>query len=332
MSEDNLLEVDGLRVAFHTELGVSSVVNEVSMSLRGGRVLAIIGESGSGKSVLLRTVLGISRGPRTRIEGSIRFDGRELTTLADGPYQRLRGRQMAMVFQDAMTALDPVYTIGAQLTETMRRHLGLNRARARARALELLDQVRITHPDQRLDSYPHQLSGGMRQRAMSARALSCGPRLRLADEPTTALDVTVQAEILRLMLALQRESGMAMIFVTHDIGVAANIADDVAVMYGGRVVEQGTVQSVLGSPGHPYTRGLIDANITPGLRDRLRTIPGQPPSPHRLPAGCAFADRCAHVKDECRAAVPAFSRAAEPGHRVRCVLLAAPPVRESVPA
>ncbi len=318
----DMLRVDGLSVAFNTDIGVSAAVNDVSFSLASGRVLAILGESGSGKSVLLRTILGISRGRRTKITGQIHFQGRDLVGLKEKDYLRVRAREIAMIFQDATTALDPVFTVGHQLTETMTRNLGISRVEARRRAVELLDRVKIVDPQSRLSAYPDQLSGGMRQRVMIALAMSCEPRLLLADEPTTALDVTVQAQILRLILELQKQTQSAMIFVTHDIGVASNVADDVAVMYGGRIVEQGPIADVLRSPEHPYTRGLIDANVTPGQRARLRTIPGQPPRADRLPPGCSFSDRCPHARDVCRTAVPPLYPLGDAGRSARCVLVA----------
>jgi oligopeptide/dipeptide ABC transporter ATP-binding protein len=285
------LDVRGLVTEFHTDRGTLRAVNDVSFRLERGRVLAVIGESGSGKSVMLRSILGIN--PDTAVvAGEILLGGRDLLRLSPRQRAATRGRDLSMVFQDPLTALDPVYTVGRQLEETVRTHARVGKAEARARAMELLDLVHIPSPAQRLKAYPFELSGGMRQRVVIAMALAGSPKVLLADEPTTALDVTVQARILELFRELQRSRDMDMVIVTHDLAVAAAVADDLAVMYAGRIVESGPVGEVLGAPAHPYTRGLLEANLGPGQRTRPRAIPGAPPSLAKLPPGCSFAPRC----------------------------------------
>jgi peptide/nickel transport system ATP-binding protein len=266
--------------------------------------LCILGESGSGKTVTLRALLRLL--PRqAQIDGSIRIAGEEVLAMPARALRALRGGLVSMVFQEPMTALDPVYTVGQQITETLRHHTDCNRATAWARALELLELVRIPSPKRRLHAYPHELSGGLRQRAMIAVALSCNPRLLLADEPTTALDATVQVQVLILLRRLQRELGMGMIFVTHDLGVAAEIADTVAVMYAGRIVESGPVARVLADPAHPYTAGLLASTVHGQMRDRdIDAIPGSPPDMRRLLAGCSFAPRCSRRMPVCRSVMP----------------------------
>lgn len=313
----SLLEIDQLVVEFATRNGTLRAVNDVSLSLESGRILAILGESGSGKSMLLRTILGI-QAPAARISGEVRMRGVNLLELPASERERIRGSWVSMVFQNPMTALDPVYTIEAQIVETVHRHTTLTRAEAKARALELLQLVHIPSPEQRLKAYPFELSGGMRQRIVIAMALACNPSLLLADEPTTALDVTVQARVLRLLRGLQRELGMSVVIVTHDVGVAAEIADDVAVMYAGRIVESGPMATILREPRHPYTRGLLQANVRPGQTERPAAIPGAPPNLAFLPSGCSFAPRCAVAEDRCWAGMPDLKTVA-PSHQVRCV-------------
>jgi peptide/nickel transport system ATP-binding protein len=299
-----LVEVNDLHVRFVSREATVHAVNGVSFSARRGEVLCILGESGSGKTVTLRTLLRLL--PRAaRIEGQVLVDGRDVLAMRARELRDLRGGLAAMVFQEPMTALDPVYTVGQQIGETVRRHTGCDRRAARARALELLDLVRVPSAARRLDSYPHELSGGLRQRAMIAMALSCDPRLLLADEPTTALDATVQVQVLILLRRLQRELGMGMIFVTHDLGVAAEIADTIAVMYAGRIVEVGPVAEMLRSPLHPYTAGLLASTVHGQPRDRdIDAIPGSPPDMRQLSPGCSFAPRCSRRVAACHTMVP----------------------------
>jgi peptide/nickel transport system ATP-binding protein len=317
----SLLTVRDLSVAFETRAGIVRAVNDVSFSLDAGKVLALLGESGSGKSVTLRAVLGLHPPLRTRVTGEVLIKGRDVNQLEEGARVRLRGGVVSMVFQEPMTALDPVYTIGAQIVETLRQHRDLDRRAAQRRARELLDLVQVPSPERCLASYPHEVSGGMRQRAMIAIALACEPELLLADEPTTALDVTVQAQILWLLRDLQKRLGLAVIFVTHDLGVAAEIADDAAVMYAGRIVEQAPVRELFHRPGHPYTEGLMQATVRRGQKGRpLVPIPGAPPNLAQLPPGCAFAPRCPIVADVCRTTPPSFHPVAL-GHLARCHLV-----------
>ncbi len=300
-----LVEVNDLHVRFVTREATVHAVNGVSFTARRGEVLCILGESGSGKTVTLRTLLRLLPPRATRIEGQVLVDGRDVLAMPARELRDLRGGLAAMVFQEPMTALDPVYTVGQQIGETVRRHTGCDRRAARARALELLDLVRVPSAARRLDSYPHELSGGLRQRAMIAMALSCDPRLLLADEPTTALDATVQVQVLILLRRLQRELGMGMIFVTHDLGVAAEIADTIAVMYAGRIVEIGPVAEVLRAPLHPYTAGLLASTVHGQPRDRdIDAIPGSPPDMRHLSQGCSFAPRCPRRFAVCHTMVP----------------------------
>jgi peptide/nickel transport system ATP-binding protein len=312
-----VVEIRDLRVRFHGEREVYAV-NGVDLALRPGEVLGLLGESGSGKSVTLRALLRMLPPRRSSVAGSIRIVGEDVLAMDDAALERLRGGVAAMIFQEPMLALDPVFTIGHQIAETVVRHRGVGWAQARARALEMLDSVRIPSARRRLDAYPHELSGGMRQRAMIALALSCGPKLLLADEPTTALDSTVQIQILLLLRELQRAFAMAVIFVTHDVGVAVEISDRVAVMYGGRIVKTGTLQEVVRKPAHPYTRGLLASTVVGARRgQRLEAISGTPPRLDAPPRGCSFAPRCNLADAACREA-DIVSVVLSPSRSVRC--------------
>jgi peptide/nickel transport system ATP-binding protein len=300
-----LLDVVDLRTTFNTDDGEFPADDGVSFSVQAGRTLAIVGESGCGKSVTSLSIMGLVPSPPGHVSGSIRFEGKELVGAPARELQDLRGNGMAMIFQEPMSSLNPVFTIGDQIVEGLLRHRRISRAQAVEQALNALRKVRIPAPEQRFHDYPHKLSGGMRQRAMIAMALACEPRLLIADEPTTALDVTIQAQILELMRTLQSETGTAVILITHDLGVVAEVADDVVVMYAGKVVERAPVQELFDRPQHPYTVGLLGS--IPRLdveRTRLASIEGQVPSPLRRPAGCKFADRCPFVIDRCRAEDP----------------------------
>ena len=315
----NLLEVAGLRTVFKTEDGEFAAVDGVSFSVAAGHTLAIVGESGCGKSVTALSIMGLVPNPPGRIAGgSIRFENRELLGLPKREMQNLRGNGMAMIFQEPMSSLNPAFTIGDQIVEGLMRHRPLSRAQAAERALEMLTRVRIPEPGQRFHEHPHKLSGGMRQRAMIAMALACEPRLLIADEPTTALDVTIQAQILDLMRTLQQETGTAIILITHDLGVVAEVADEVVVMYAGRVVEQAPVQAIFDTPQHPYTVGLLGSiPRLDGEQMRLAAIDGQVPNPLRPPAGCSFAARCPFADAHCHAVAPAL-RAVGDGHFSAC--------------
>jgi peptide/nickel transport system ATP-binding protein len=315
------VSVRDLRVAFVGPEHTVHAVNGVSFDLAPGEVLGILGESGSGKSVTLRALVGMLPPRQTRLAGEIHVAGRDLARLGARELADLRGRTVAMIFQEPMTALDPVYTIGEQIEETIVRHEGGTYRAARARARELLDLVQIPSPERRLRAYPHEMSGGMRQRAMIALALSCRPSILLADEPTTALDVTVQIQIILLLRHLQRELGMAVVFVTHDVGVSVEIADRLAVMYAGRFIETGPTEAVIRAPRHPYTEGLLNSIVQADRRGRLTAIPGAPPDLRVLPPGCAFAARCSLVEDRCLTSVPAEYHV-DPGHSTRCVRVA----------
>ncbi len=310
-----ILQVRDLRVSF----GAVQAVDGVSFDLAAGEILGVVGESGSGKSVTLLSMLGLLGHTAARVQGSVRFKGRELVGLAPRELQAVRGREIAMVFQDPMTALTPVFTIGAQIVEQLRTHLPLSRAAAKARAIELLAAVGLPSPATQFQRYPHELSGGMRQRAVIAMALSCNPAVLVADEPTTALDVTVQAQILELIHRLRSDFGSAVVLITHDMGVVAGLADRVMVMYAGRVVERGTARALFEDAWHPYTWGLL-GSIPPlhGPRPaRLPSIAGTPPALDRLPTGCAFSPRCAVASDRCQTRPTLPSDGA---HAAACVL------------
>ncbi|MCX4819160.1 ABC transporter ATP-binding protein [Streptomyces sp. NBC_01142] len=294
---DAFLSVRDLRVQFSTEDGLVKAVDGLSFELERGKTLGIVGESGSGKSVTNLSILGLHNPKSTNITGSIRLDGQELTDASGKQLESLRGNKMAMIFQDALTALSPYYTIGRQISEPFMKHTGASKKEARARAVEMLGKVGIPDPKTRVDDYPHQFSGGMRQRAMIAMSLVCNPALLIADEPTTALDVTVQAQILDLLKDLQQEFGSAIVLITHDLGVVANVADDLLVMYAGRAVERGSVREVLKQPQHPYTWGLLGSmpRLASDVSEPLQPIPGAPPSLLNPPPGCAFNPRCTYV-------------------------------------
>ncbi len=327
---DTLLRVEHLTTAFHTDRGTLRAVDDVSFSLKKGETLAVVGESGCGKSVTALSIMRLIPSPPGRIEsGKIDFLGKELTSLPEPEMRKVRGDKISMIFQEPMTSLNPVYSVGAQIVEAIRIHRKVSRRAARERALKMLDLVGIPSPAERIDAYPHQLSGGMRQRVMIAMALSCEPELLIADEPTTALDVTIQAQILDLLRRLQEELGMSILFITHDLGVVAEFANDVVVMYAGRVVETGSVRSIFADPLHPYTQGLLasvppmDSSRSDGKPRRLPTIDGVVPDLAHLPKGCRFADRCAlHASgsidaDRCTSEEPRFT-AREDGRGARC--------------
>jgi peptide/nickel transport system ATP-binding protein len=313
-----LLELRGLKVDFATDDGVVHAVDGIDLALGRGRTLGLVGESGCGKSVTSLAIMGLLPPENSTVGGQVVFEGRDLLTLDAHLLRDLRGARLSMIFQEPMTSLNPSYTIGDQIIEAIQRHQDLDKAGARARAIEVLKLVRIPSPEKRIDDYPHKLSGGMRQRAMIAMALACGPQLLIADEPTTALDVTIQAQILDLMRGLRRDTGTAIILITHDLGVVAEMADDVAVMYAGQIVERAAVRDLFARPEHPYTVGLLGS--IPRLdekRERLPSIEGRVPDMTRPPAGCRFAARCPFVEPECIATPPVLMEVA-PGHLSRC--------------
>ncbi|MCF3931972.1 ABC transporter ATP-binding protein [Acuticoccus sp. M5D2P5] len=314
-----LMEIRDLTVRFHGERTVHAV-NGLDLTLQPGEVITILGESGSGKSVTLKALLKLLPEKRTEIGGTMTVDGIDVTALTGRRLSDYRGKAVSMIFQEPMLALDPVYTIGDQIAEAVRRHDRVSRTKAMDIALDMLTRVRIPSPERRLRNYPHEMSGGMRQRAMIALALACRPKLLLADEPTTALDATVQIQVLLLLRELQKEFGMGIVFVTHDIGVAVEISDRIAVMYAGNIVEEGTVSEIIKDPRHPYTKGLLAANLHGATRGTsLASIPGSPPPLDARPNNCAFAPRCAHAREECLEALPPVFRPG-PGRRVACVL------------
>lgn len=295
-------------------------VSGVSLKVQRGEVVALIGESGSGKSVTLRAMLRLHPERRTHMGGQIHVAGRDVLAMSPRALADYRGKVASMIFQEPLLALDPVYTLGAQIVESIRRHEAVSAAEARERALALFERVRIPSPERRLQAYPHEMSGGMRQRAMIALALACRPQLLLADEPTTALDATVQIQILLLLRELQRDLGLSVVFVTHDIGAAVEVADRIAVMYAGRIVEEGTARELIRAPRHPYTIALLKSRAHGALArgSRLETIGGAPPDLSALPPGCAFAERCALATDTCRSTQPEAMELA-PNHRARCI-------------
>jgi len=318
-----LLEIDDLKVSFRTEDGIVRAVDGLSLTLAKGEVLGIVGESGSGKSVTMMSVMRLIVDPNARFEGEVRYKGRDLMKLSQDQMRDVRGSEIAMIFQDPMTSLNPVYTIGWQIAEQIHAHESLSKAAARSRVVELLRAVGIPNPVERLDDYPHQFSGGMRQRVMIAMGLSCNPDLLIADEPTTALDVTIQAQILELVGRLRQDFDSAIVLITHDMGVVANVADRVIVMYAGRVIEQGTTSQVFSDPQHPYTWGLLGSipRLDRPRARRLMAIPGQPPSMLALPDGCHFRPRCPYALDRCAEQDPRLAdRIGGGGHLDACLL------------
>ncbi|HVD86668.1 MAG TPA: ABC transporter ATP-binding protein [Solirubrobacterales bacterium] len=318
-----LLSVSELRVGFVTEAGLVQAVDGVSFELRPGEVLAIVGESGSGKSVTAQTTIGLTRSKSSRIEGSVRLEGQELIGADDAQLRGVRGERIGMIFQDPMTSFNPVYKVGDQIVEAIRAHRDLSRAQGRERAIEMLDSVGIPDAARRIADYPHEFSGGMRQRAMISMALALEPDVLIADEPTTALDVTIQAQILELLEGLNRERGLATILITHDLGVVAEVADRVLVMYAGKVVEEGTLDQIFYDPQHPYTWGLMGSltRLDRPRPQRLPQISGSPPSLLELPEGCPFRPRCPHEFSKCPRLPGLEGRLAEaPDHRDRCWL------------
>ena len=314
-----LLEVRDLRTSFRTPRGLVRAVDGVSFTLQRGQTLGVVGESGSGKSVLSRSIMGLLASNAER-SGEVSFEGRDISNLSPAGYRELWGDEMAMVFQDPMTALNPVMKVGRQITESLRYHLGMDKSEARETAIALLRAVKIPEPEQRFDAYPHEMSGGMRQRVVIAVALACGPKLLLADEPTTALDVTVQAQILDLLAEQQRDRFMAVILVTHDLGVVAGRADHIAVMYAGRIVETAPTAVLFSEMQMPYTEALLSAipKLNQASHTRLAAIGGRPPDLLNPPQGCAFSPRCPYAKERCHLEQPPLQEAATPGHYFAC--------------
>jgi len=320
MNAAPLVDIAELSVTFSGGRAPVRAVSGVSLQVQRGETVALIGESGSGKSVTLRTMLMLHPARRTTLGGRLVVAGRDVLAMSERELADYRGKVASMIFQEPLLALDPVYSLGAQIVESIRRHEPVSAAEAHSRALELFERVRIPSPERRLAAYPHEMSGGMRLRAMIALALACRPQLLLADEPTTALDATVQIQVLILLRELQRELGLGIVFVTHDIGAALEVADRIAVMYAGRIVEEGTARELIHAPRHPYTQALLRSRAHGALAkgQRLVTIPGAPPDLSRLPPGCAFAERCRLAQDACRAQQPPAVELA-PGHRARCL-------------
>jgi len=319
-----ILDVKGLKTVFRTRGGEVHAVNSVDFDLRPGELLGVVGESGSGKSVTMMSLLRLLPSPPAEMRnGTVMFDGQDLLKISPEELRKVRGSKIGFIFQDPMTSLNPVYTIGFQLAEPLRAHLGMSRAQARTRSIELLQLVGIPDAERRLKDYPHQFSGGMRQRVMIAIALACDPQVLIADEPTTALDVTIQAQIIELVKELRQKLGMAIIWITHDLGVIAGIADRVMGMYAGQVVEEGPVGEIFKNPQHPYTQALL--KTVPAVRgpraERLQVIEGQPPIMYEAPAACSFRNRCQFAFDRCSQANPALTGISAPGHRAACFLL-----------
>jgi peptide/nickel transport system ATP-binding protein len=319
---ERLIEVKGLKVQFATEDGIVHAVDGVDFELSRGQVLGIVGESGSGKSVTAMTLLGLTRDRNTRFEGEVLYKGRNVLAMNEDELQEVRGNEMSMIFQDPMTSLNPVYTVGMQICEAIRVHERADKNQARRRAIDLLKQVGIPNADSRVDNYPHEFSGGMRQRAMIAMALACNPDVLIADEPTTALDVTIQAQIIELIDRLKDEFNSAVILITHDLGVVAEIADEIIVMYAGRVVERADTRSLFYDPQMPYTWGLLGSipRLDRPRQERLHSIKGTPPSLIRAPTGCKFRPRCPHAFDKCMQEPALENRVETPGHLDRCWL------------
>lgn len=325
---ENILEVKNLTTSFQIDGTKVNAVDGVSFQLKKGKTLCIVGESGCGKSVTSLSIMRLIPNPPGEISGGeILYKGKDLLKLPESEMRTLRGNEISMIFQEPMTSLNPVFTIGNQISEPLRLHQKLSSSAAREKAVEMLRLVNIPSPETRVDEFPHQLSGGMRQRVMIAMALACKPQVLICDEPTTALDVTIQAQVLDIMRRLQQTLGMSMILITHDLGIVAEMADDVAVMYAGKIVEQGPVKEIFSKPLHPYTKGLLnsipriqrESHATETGRRRLDTIPGMVPSLKELPKGCRFQGRCEFVKEECKPVIPKLMEISQ-GHSVSCVL------------
>lgn len=318
-----LIEVKNLKTHFFTDEGVVKAVDDVSLTIPYGKTLGVVGESGCGKSVTALSIIRLIASPGRIVEGNITLHNGtetvELTEISEGEMRQLRGNTVSMIFQEPMTSLNPVFTVGAQIMEAIQLHQKTSKSEARNRAIEMLRRVKVPAPERRIKEYPHQFSGGMRQRVMIAMSLACNPRLLIADEPTTALDVTIQAQILDLLRELQEETGMSIMIITHDLGIIAEIADEVAVMYASKVVEQAPVEELFSNPRHPYTHGLFDSKPRPGLSRnvRLTSIDGMVPSPLHFPQGCKFHPRCPHVRDECQMEEPQLQDV-KPLHIARC--------------
>jgi oligopeptide/dipeptide ABC transporter ATP-binding protein len=319
---ERLIEVNDLKVQFATEDGIVHAVDGVNFELDRGKVLGIVGESGSGKSVTAMTLLGLTKDRNTRFEGEVLYKGRNVLAMNEDELQEVRGNEMSMIFQDPMTSLNPVYTIGAQISEAIQVHERADKNTARRRAIDLLKQVGIPNADSRVDNYPHEFSGGMRQRAMIAMALACNPDVLIADEPTTALDVTIQAQIIELIDRLKDEFNSAVILITHDLGVVAEIANEIIVMYAGRIVERAQTRDLFYDPQMPYTWGLLGSipRLDRPKQERLHSITGAPPSLIRTPTGCKFRPRCPHAFDKCMQEPGLENRVETPGHLDRCWL------------
>ena len=316
-NKEKVLQVKDLELWFVNEFGAKKILNGISFDIYKGETLGIVGESGCGKSVTSLSIMRLLNEPPATLRGEINFQGRNLLTLSEKQMQPIRGNRISMIFQEPMTSLNPVFTIGNQLTETFTMHQGLSKKEAKEKCIELLRMVRIPEPEQRFEEFPHQLSGGMRQRVMIAMALACQPELLIADEPTTALDVTIQAQVLELMKDLQKEMGTSIAFITHDLGVISEMCDRVVVLYCGEVVEEALVDDIFDAPTHPYTIGLLSTLPKIGSEERLAVIPGVVPPAGKFPTGCVFAPRCKYATEKCHACKPDLVEVGE-GHRARC--------------
>jgi oligopeptide/dipeptide ABC transporter ATP-binding protein len=328
-----LLEISGLKTYFYTDRGVARSVDGVSLTIGAGQTLGLVGESGCGKSVTALSILRLVASPPGRIvEGSIKLEGRELLTLTEDEIRRVRGNQISMIFQEPMTSLNPVFTLGDQIMEAVLLHRGVSKSEARNQAIEMLRRVKIPSAETLLHQYPHQISGGMRQRVMIAMALVCRPKLLIADEPTTALDVTIQAQILELLMDLQQEFGMSILMITHDLGIVADLADQVAVMYAGRIVEFASTKDLFAQPKHPYTVGLFSSRPHLGMKkQRLAVIPGTVPNPIHFPQGCRFHPRCEHATEDCRNTNVTLAQVAE-AHATECLRVQRKEIQLALPA
>lgn len=317
---ENVLEIEDLHVRFSTRKGDVQAVNGVTFTIKKGEIMGLVGESGCGKSVTSQAIMRlIGQRKNEKVTGEIRYRGEDLLTKSESSMRRIRGKDVSMIFQDPMTSLNPAYKVGAQIAEMPILHQGATTKQGWKRAIEMLTKVGIPSPKERAGQFPHQYSGGMRQRGVIAMSLSCEPDVIIADEPTTALDVTIQAQVLDLIRDLRDDMGTAILFITHDLGVVAELCDSVAVMYAGRIVEQATVQQLFAYPTHPYTKGLLASLPKPGQTERLEPIGGQPPNLHQLPNGCAFAERCPYAMEKCQSELPPLTER-EAGHRVACWL------------